>query len=306
MQPEDAKKPEYAQFWKVLSIGKYHAGEFRRHHKNGRDVWIHASYNSICGIEGQPYKAVKYAFDITAMVTQRQTVRLLSLVADETDNAVLICNPQGHTEYSNPGFSHLTGYSQEEIRGCRPGSLLQGCTTDAATVARIRGLLQAQKPFYEEILNYTKDGTPHWVSLAVNPIFDAQGNVERFVSVNANITTTKLRAQEDATRSSAIRASSVTADWDDQGRLRDVSPLLLAMLNAESMDVVRQQLESVAMQVLAGEARKSLLFQGPYTQETQLTSAQGRRVWHDARFNPTLDMGRAAQARALCQRHHRQ
>lgn len=290
MHTEDAKKPEYAQFWKVLSSGKYHAGEFRRRHKNGHDVWIQASYNPICDIEGRPYKVVKYAFDITAMVTQRQTVRLLSLVANETDNAVLICDAQGRTEYSNPGFSRLTGYSQEEIRGRKPGSLLQGRATDAATVARIRGLLQAQKPFYEEILNYTKDGPPHWVSLAVNPIFDDEGRVERFVSVNANITTTKMRAQEDATRLSAIRASSVTADWDEQGRLLDVSPLLLAILNAESMDVVRQQLESVAMQVLAGEARKSLLSQGTYTQETQLTSAQGRRVWLNARFNPTLDM----------------
>ena len=290
MHPEDAKKPDYAQFWKVLSNGKYHAGEFRRRHKNGHDVWIQASYNPICDIEGRPYKVVKYAFDITAMVTQRQTVRLLSLVANETDNAVLICDAEGRTEYSNPGFSRLTGYSQEEIRGRKPGSLLQGRATDAATVARIRGLLQAQKPFYEEILNYTKDGPPHWVSLAVNPIFDDEGRVERFVSVNANITTTKMRAQEDATRLSAIRASSVTADWDEQGRLLDVSPLLLAILNAESMDVVRQQLESVAMQVLAGEARKSLLSQGTYTQETQLTSAQGRRVWLNARFNPTLDM----------------
>lgn len=290
MHPEDAKKPDYAQFWKVLSNGKYHAGEFRRRHKNGHDVWIQASYNPICDIEGRPYKVVKYAFDITAMVTQRQTVRLLSLVANETDNAVLICDAEGRTEYSNPGFSRLTGYSQEEIRGRKPGSLLQGRATDAATVARIRGLLQAQKPFYEEILNYTKDGTPHWVSLAVNPIFDDEGRVERFVSVNANITTTKMRAQEDATRLSAIRASSVTADWDEQGRLLDVSPLLLAILNAESMDVVRQQLESVAMQVLAGEARKSLLSQGTYTQETQLTYAQGRRVWLNARFNPTLDM----------------
>ena len=58
---------------------------------------------------------------------------------------------------------------------------------------------------------------------------DAQGRVQRYVSVNANITTTKMRAQEDATRLSAIRASSVTADWDERGRLIDVSPMLLAV-----------------------------------------------------------------------------
>ena len=290
MQPDDAKRSEYAQFWTRLGGGQHHAGEFRRRHKKGHDVWIQASYTPIRNTDGEPYKVVKYATDITAMVAQRETVKLLSLVADETDNAVLICDAQGRTEYANPGFSRLTGYSQEEIMGRKPGSVLQGRGTDASTVARIREMLHAGKPFYEEILNYEKDGTPHWVSLAVNPIHDAQGRLQRFVSVNANITTTKMRALEDATRLSAIRASSVTADWDDQGRLLDVSPMLMALLGEDSLEAVRKQLESVASQVLAGEVRKALLTDGSHIQETGLTSRQGRSVWLRASFNTTLDM----------------
>ncbi|WP_300653329.1 PAS domain S-box protein [Hydrogenophaga sp.] len=290
MHPEDLKGPEYAKFWAVLGAGQHHSGEFRRRRKNGDAVWIQASYTPIRDIAGRPYKVVKYATDISAMVAQRQAMELLSLVADETDNAVLICDAQGLTEYVNPGFSRLTGYMPQEIMRKKPGSVLQGRGTDPATVARIRDMLAAGKPFYEEILNYNKDGTPHWVSLAVNPIRDAQGKVQRYVSVNANITATKMRAQEDATRLSAIRASSVTADWDERGRLLDASPMLMSLLGATDLDEVRQQLESLASKVLAGESRKRLLQEGTLMQETALSSSQGRRLWLNARFNPTLDM----------------
>lgn len=290
MHAEDARSPEYARFWASLGSGEPQSGEFRRRHQTGRDVWIQASYTPIRDVAGRPYKVVKYASDITAMVVQRQAVELLSLVADETDNAVLICNAQGLTEYVNPGFTRLTGYSAQEILGRKPGAVLQGKGTDPATVARIRTNLAEGKPFYEEILNYDKDGTPHWVSLAVNPIRDAQGRVQRYVSVNANITSTKMRAQEDATRLSAIRASSVTADWDERGHLLDASPMLMALLQADSLEAVRRTLEGVATRVLAGDVRQRLLRDGTLTQEVELTSPQGRHLWLDARFNPSLDM----------------
>ncbi len=290
MHTEDANRPEYARFWALLGSGQNHSGEFRRRHKDGRDIWIQASYTPIRDIAGRLYKVVKYATDITAMVAQRQTVRLLSLVADETDNAVLICDAHGLTEYANTGFSRMTGYSQQEIMGRRPGSVLQGRGTNASTVIRIREMLRAGKPFYEEILNYCKDGTPHWVSLAVNPIFDAQGRLNRYVSINANITSTKMRTLEDATRLSAIRGSSVTADWDQQGRLLDASPLLIALLGEDSMEAVAKQLESVASYVLSGDTRSRLLNEGTYVQELELSSRQGIAVWLKASFSPTLDM----------------
>lgn len=233
---------------------------------------------------------VKYASDISEMVTQRQAMEVLSLVANETDNAVLICDAQGLTEYVNPGFTRLTGYSAEEIMGRKPGAVLQGRATDPATVARIRTKLASGQPFYEEILNYTKDGTPHWVSLAVNPVKDGHGRVQRFVSVNANITSTKMKAQEDATRLSAIRASSMTAVWDKRGRLQAASPKLLRLLDSDQVEPVRQTLEGLATKMLGSEARQTLMREGTLVPAVELTSVSGRRVWLNARFNPSLDL----------------
>ncbi|BAK72603.1 MAG: PAS domain-containing protein [Arcobacter sp.] len=56
---------EYKDFWKKLNNGEYEAGEFLRIGKNGKKVWIQATYTPIMNMDGEPFKVVKYATDIT-------------------------------------------------------------------------------------------------------------------------------------------------------------------------------------------------------------------------------------------------
>ncbi|NVK32448.1 MAG: PAS domain S-box protein [Gammaproteobacteria bacterium] len=60
---------DYQAFWQDLAAGQFKSDEFCRKHKNGKDVWIQASYNPILNAEGKPFKVVKYATDITARKT---------------------------------------------------------------------------------------------------------------------------------------------------------------------------------------------------------------------------------------------
>jgi methyl-accepting chemotaxis protein len=65
VEPAYAKGDEYRQFWDRLERGEYQAAEYLRLGKGGKEVWIQASYNPILGLNGKPYKVVKYATDIT-------------------------------------------------------------------------------------------------------------------------------------------------------------------------------------------------------------------------------------------------
>lgn len=65
------KSAEYAEFKQVLTSGKHHAGEFKRIHKNGQEIWIQATYNPILDQKGNVDKVVKFATDITDMVHER-------------------------------------------------------------------------------------------------------------------------------------------------------------------------------------------------------------------------------------------
>lgn len=59
--------PEYARFWEELGAGRFRAGEFKRVGKDGREVWLQASYNPILGLNGRPVKIVKFGADVTPL-----------------------------------------------------------------------------------------------------------------------------------------------------------------------------------------------------------------------------------------------
>jgi methyl-accepting chemotaxis protein len=73
--PAHAKSAEYRAFWEKLGRGEYDAGQYRRLGKDGREVWIQASYNPIRDMNGRPFKVVKYATDITAQVRDAQALQ---------------------------------------------------------------------------------------------------------------------------------------------------------------------------------------------------------------------------------------
>ena len=115
----------------------------------------------------------------------------LSLVASQTDSAVVITDRDGLTEWVNDSFVRITGYTLDEVRGKKPGSLLQGPLTDSETVDRIREAIRTQTPFQGEILNYDKQGRSYWLWLSINPIFDSTGALSQFVAIESDITTRK-------------------------------------------------------------------------------------------------------------------
>ncbi len=84
VDPVEVGTREYRQFWKDLGSGDYKAGEFMRVGKGGKAVWIQATYNPIRDQHGKPFKVVKFATDVTAMVAERAVnVRYASM----TDNS---------------------------------------------------------------------------------------------------------------------------------------------------------------------------------------------------------------------------
>jgi methyl-accepting chemotaxis protein len=61
----------YREFWADLNRGQFQSGEYQRLGKGGREIWIQASYNPICDLNGRPYKVVKYASDTTDQALAR-------------------------------------------------------------------------------------------------------------------------------------------------------------------------------------------------------------------------------------------
>ena len=73
--PADVASAGYRAFWDKLGRGEYDAGRYRRVAKDGREVWIQASYNPILDPSGRPCKIIKYATDITRQVAEEEALR---------------------------------------------------------------------------------------------------------------------------------------------------------------------------------------------------------------------------------------
>lgn len=177
-------------------------------------------------------KIVYTAFvkDVTKEVSQRERMRLLSLVADETDNSIIITDAAGLIIYVNKGFEKMSGYRLEAVKGKKPGSFLQGRHTNSETIEFIRQRLKARQPFFDEILNYDANGNPYWISLAINPVFDDKGNLVNFISIQANITEVKEQSLEAAKRFEAIGRNNGVGEWGLDGKLLSANEYIVQHL----------------------------------------------------------------------------
>ena len=65
VDPEESAGSEYRAFWVNLARGEAVSSRCKRMARDGRHVWVQASYNPIHDANGRPFKVVMYATDVT-------------------------------------------------------------------------------------------------------------------------------------------------------------------------------------------------------------------------------------------------
>ncbi len=142
-------------------------------------------------------RALKLAAEMTASLRLSEAeARRLAMVASRTSNAVVITGVDERIQWTNDGFTRITGYTLAEVQGRKPGPLLQGPDTDRATVAKLRQAVQECRPVEVEILNYGKNRPPYWLAIEVQPLHDEAGGVTGFMAIESDITARKLAEQK--------------------------------------------------------------------------------------------------------------
>lgn len=102
--------------------------------------------------------------------------------------AVVVTDVDQVIEYVNSRFERMTGYSQEEVLGRRPG-FLQGAETSPLTRQRIKESLSRQKPVSERLLNYRKDQTSYWCQVDIWPVLNRQKELVNFIALEQELET---------------------------------------------------------------------------------------------------------------------
>ena len=120
----------------------------------------------------------------------QQQVRLLSSALESAANGVLITDPQGRIQWSNPAFSELCGYSKDELLGQTPRILKSGRQTSEYYQVLWAAIGKGEN-WSSETVERAKDGTLYTVSQTITPIL-TDGELTHFIAIHEDISAQKL------------------------------------------------------------------------------------------------------------------
>lgn len=139
--------------------------------------------------------AVTVIRDITERKNSEASLRKLNQAIEQGTAIVFITDPSGNIEYVNPRFSEVTGYSTKEAIGQTPRILKSGLQ-EPALYKDVWSTLTDGREWHGEFCNRRKDGSTFWVSAALAPIRDADGQITHFVAIEDDITEEREIAEE--------------------------------------------------------------------------------------------------------------
>jgi PAS domain S-box-containing protein len=129
--------------------------------------------------------------DVTERKHQEEQLKRLALVARNTNNMVIITDAESKIEWVNDAFTITTGYTLDEVKGREPRNIFNGPETDEQIIKKIQETESNHQSFAGEKLSYKKDGSTMWIYLMANPIFNDNGELTNWVSVETDITPLK-------------------------------------------------------------------------------------------------------------------
>ena len=111
-----SESAEYKAFWDKMNQGEFDTGEYIRFGKNGDAVYIRASYNPILNNDGQPFKVIKIASDVTALKLETAEAQG-KVTAIDLSQGTIEFDMDGTVITANETFLNIIGYSLDEVKG---------------------------------------------------------------------------------------------------------------------------------------------------------------------------------------------
>ncbi len=201
----ERESPDYAAFWQGLREGRFETREFRRVAKDGRSIWIQASYNPVLDRRGRVVRVVKLASDITAR-KERDAYLAGQIAALDRSQAVIHFTPDGIITEANAIFLGLMGYTHDEVVGRHHGLFVSEAERSSPGYAAFWQALATGRHQAGEFHRLGKGDRDVWIFGAYNPVLDLDGKPCAVVKFATDITQQVLDRQRRTTGQRAIEA----------------------------------------------------------------------------------------------------
>ncbi|MGJ5204155.1 methyl-accepting chemotaxis protein [Bradyrhizobium sp. HKCCYLR20261] len=199
--PGDRDSAAYKEFWASLNRGEFRSGEYKRCGKDGREVWILASYNPILDDDGRPFKVVKYASDVTQQKLMAADFAG-QIAAIRKSQAVIEFDLNGLVLDANDNFLRTLGYTLAEIKGQHHRMFMPPGMSDSADYREFWAGLGRGEFQMGEYERAAKGGRQVWIQATYNPIKDLNGKPFKIVKFATDVTSQVItRMKGDKVRS---------------------------------------------------------------------------------------------------------
>ena len=285
---------EYRDFWAKLNRGEYQTGEYRRVAKDGRDVWIQASYNPILDLSGRPFKVVKYATDITNQKLDNAN-SAGQIEAVNKAMAVIEFNLDGTIIDANENFLSTLGYALSEIKAKHHGMFVGEAYRTTPEYREFWAKLNRGEYQTGEYRRFGKGGKEVWIQASYNPIMDLRGKPFKVVKYATDITQQKLQGSDFRGQIDAVSKAMAIIEFKLDGTIINANQNFLSTLGY-TLDEIKNKHHGMFVddQFRVSTEYKDFwarLNRGEYqTGEYRRVGRGGKEVWIQASYNPILDM----------------
>ncbi|QXB00074.1 methyl-accepting chemotaxis protein [Aeromonas sp. FDAARGOS 1416] len=186
-----AQSSSYAQFWEQLRQGHSHSGTYQRFDKQGRELWLEATYFPV-KLDGKVVRVVKIASDITESYQQLSRQKAIISALDRA-LAIIEFTPKGEIVTANQNFLSCVGYSLSQLKGQHHRLFCD------------ESFYREQPHFWDDLAHgqlksglfsrRDSHGNEIWLEATYNPIKDESGKVVKVIKFASEVTERIKRAQ---------------------------------------------------------------------------------------------------------------
>lgn len=293
VEPGYADSPEYAEFWSDLATGTFKSDEFMRLTKDGKEVWIQASYNPVLDSSGKTYKVVKFATDITEakMLSAEEHGQVMAI---ERSQAVIHFDLKGNILQANDNFLNALGYQIDEIRGRHHSMFVSTKVRESSEYKSFWDDLAKGVFKSGEYQRFGKDGKEVWIQATYNPVLDGAGRPFKVVKFASDITEQKLKNAEYEGQIAAIGRSQAVISFTTDGIITDANQNFLDTTGYSASEVIGKHHQMFVAKAYATSPEYKefwrKLAQGEHNAAIyQRYDKAGKAIWLQATYNPIFD-----------------
>jgi PAS domain S-box-containing protein len=221
-------KKAYEESVRTKQTVQYEYFTLSRDHEG---LWIHTTLTPVFGEDGDLEQFIAIDTNITQLknaeeevrfqkeelerkskelAEKNQELRRLSIIARETDNAVILTDRKGSLLWLNEGYTRLYGYTLKELKSTEHNVFTMSSNNSIKNY--LANWPENQSSITYESKNTTKSGTQIWAQTTLTPIRNEKGDITQIIAIDSDITALKKAEEQIEKQRDQLKTLNATKD----------------------------------------------------------------------------------------------